>query len=115
MSTTIHFAMVFTSWCEKDLRRAHEIAAWLKLDPTPISKAGINNYQSFFIPPSGSNEGWPEAENHERRRDQLVLWLDEQRANSDEVLHVEDEGWHVEWFEIKYGEVSPVVTRCWWK
>lgn len=56
----------------------------------------INNYQSFFIPPDGSKEGWCDSNEGDKRRKRFVKYLDQQRE--------EDGSTCLKWVEIQYGD-----------
>lgn len=54
-----HDTIVVTSWQEKGVKAAHDVA--MRLLPTltsPVVQASANGYSSFFIAPDGSKEGW---------------------------------------------------------
>ena len=57
-----HHAILVTSWDAKLLASAHAQAVKMFAYVSPISPAFVNGYQSFFIPPDGSKEGWPESD-----------------------------------------------------
>lgn len=85
----------------KDLKDAHAKATELFPWVSPISAAHTNGEMSFFIPPDGSKEGWPESTAGDTRRDTFVAWLNQHgRVDC--------------WVEVCYGEDEPNtrVTRA---
>ncbi len=75
---------------------AHDEAVRLGLNPSPIMFASVNDVRSFFCPPDGSKEGWPESDNGDESRNAFVLWLKAQEY--------EDGSSPVKWIEVQYGD-----------
>lgn len=84
----------------EDITRAHnkatEVFPWV----SPISPPQVNGERSFFVPPDGSKEGWPESLEGDMRRNAFVEWLKKERC--------------VDWVEVSYAEDEPNthVTRA---
>lgn len=91
-----HHAIVVTSWDSDLIEKAHKAASdsfpWV----SPVSEAGVNDYQSFFIPPDGSKEGWDSSDLGDSRRAGYVRWLDSQRY--------EDGSTALDWVEVQFGD-----------
>ena len=56
----------------------------------------MNSYLSFFIPPDGSKEGWPDSDLGDERRARFIAWLHDQEF--------EDGGSCLAWAEVQYGD-----------
>ncbi len=69
-----HNAIIVTSWDGDKIAEAHkkarEIFEWV----SEISPSAINGYRSFFVPPDGSKEGWPESFNGDNDRKEFIKW-----------------------------------------
>lgn len=91
-----HHAIVLTSWSTEHLNNAHNKATDLGMLVTPITKGAVNGYRSFLVAPDGSKEGWDESEDGDRRRTDLVEWLESQRT--------EDGGTYIDWVEVQFGD-----------
>ena len=72
-----HHAIVVTS-NEEGIKKSHTKAKEIFPNVSNIMKDGINGYQSFFIPPDGSKEGWPSSHKGDQRRKEYVQWINEQ-------------------------------------
>jgi hypothetical protein len=91
-----HHAILVTGWFEKPLKRARRKAR--KLFPGMVSSivtSQLNDFWSFFIGPNGSQEGWAESFDFDRRRDTYVAWLCRQTGRG--------KG-HLDWVEVVYGD-----------
>ena len=42
---------------------------------TPIIQGKVNNYETFFIAPDGSKEGWDMSDDYDQRRGELVEYI----------------------------------------
>lgn len=93
-----HHAIVVTGWGQAILD-AQEMANSIFDNVSPIIRSEANGYDSFFIPPDGSKEGWDESNAGNKRRDDFIGWL---RVQS----------W-VKWVEVQYGDDDGVtrITR----
>lgn len=100
-----HHAIVVTSWEEKSLKDAYNIACDIFPIVTEITEKTINGYSSFFIPPDGSKEGWDESEDGNKRRDEFIEYLDTQRWGDGSTC--------LKWIEIQYGDDDGInkITR----
>ena len=105
MGYTRHHAIVVTSWKEKSLKDAYNIACDIFPIVTEITKKNINSYMSFFIPPDGSNEGWDKSIEGDKQRDKFIEYLDKQRW--------EDGSTCLGWVEVQYRDDDGVnkITR----
>lgn len=70
-----HNAIVVTSWDKDKVKEAHEQASRMFWWVSPISPEAINGYTSFFIPPDGSKEGWPESIAADKTRSAFMDWV----------------------------------------
>ncbi len=104
MGTIYHHAIVVTADAD-DIREAHGRA--IKTFPwvSTLSPNGLNGYQSFFIPPDGSKEGWSESLEGNDLRDEFIYWLDSQAYNGGSS--------RFDWVEVGYGgsEADASVSR----
>ena len=64
MSHVEHQAICITSWDDKKLEECHKRIKSIGLNVTDITCKTTNSYRSFFVAPSGSKAGWPEARAH---------------------------------------------------
>jgi hypothetical protein len=78
------------------IERAHTEAMARFEHVSPISEPAMNGYQSFFIPPDGSKEGWTDSDVGDQRRASFILRLDE--------LRYEDGSNVLNWVEVQYGD-----------
>jgi hypothetical protein len=67
------------------------IADILDLPTSPILCSQNNGYYSFFIPPDGSKEGWPDSIEYDKRRQRFKEVLKEK-------IDI-----FVDWVEVSYG------------
>ena len=70
--------------------KAAEIFPWV----SPISPPQTQGEMSFFIPPDGSAEAWPESDEGDARRTRFMLWLQSACLADD-------------WVEVCFGEDMP--------
>jgi hypothetical protein len=66
----------------------------------------MNGFQSFFIPPDGSKEGWDDSNIGDLQRETMINWLNEQAY--------EDGSTPFRWVEVQYGDddkVSKIVRH----
>lgn len=90
-----HTAVIVTSWDEKKLNKAYEVAKSTGCVVTNIADSAANGYHSFAVVPHGSKIGWPTAAEYDRARDIFVQWLNLQRY--------EDGSTSIEWVEVSFG------------
>jgi hypothetical protein len=96
MGYIAHNFIIVTSWSSDALTAAHAEASRIFPCVSPISPATINNYQSFFIPPDGSKEGWAESDDGDARRCMFREWLHGQQYD--------DGSCSLTWCEVRLGE-----------
>lgn len=87
-----HHAIIVTGYTEEGIGRAHakaleiftssfpdyrerELFCWV----SPISPPAINGYQTFFVGPDGSKEGWTASDFGDDLRQKFIDWLTEDR------------------------------------
>lgn len=92
-----HHAIVVTSWDEGHITKAHNEATRVFSDtPAAVSEItapAVNSYQSFFVAPDGSKEGWSDSDRGDAAREQYVAWLRDASSR----------GVYVEWAEVNFG------------
>jgi len=69
-----HNAIVVTSWKEDLIELAHKQASGMFPWVSELSPEALNGYRSFFIPPDGSKEGWPESDAADKVRAAFFEW-----------------------------------------
>lgn len=70
-----HHAIAVTSW-DEIITKAHEEAVRIFGHlVTPIIDSGMNSYQSFFIAPDGSKEGWELSNEGDHNREEFIKFL----------------------------------------
>jgi spermidine synthase len=77
MGYTRHHAIVVVGLPER-VEEAHTAAVGLIGDAAPVTAVSptvTNGLWSFAVLPDGSNDGWPESDKGDQRRDRLVEWL----------------------------------------
>lgn len=78
------------------IEQAHEEAAAIFPYVSPLSSRAVNGYRSFFVPPDGSKEGWPESEKGDQERDSFIRWL--------RSCRYDDGSSPFDWVAIQYGD-----------
>ena len=74
-----HHGIAVTSGIDELIKEAHTQAKRVFKERTSeILKSETNGYNSFFIAPDGSKEGWTESDNGNRQRDEFVKWVNSQ-------------------------------------
>lgn len=81
-----------TGYPGKWLKAAHEKAKELFPVVSEILPGLVNTEDSFFIPPDGSKEGWPESDEGDRRRDQMIRYLRDSWCSWIEIQYGDDNG-----------------------
>lgn len=105
MGSMIHHAIVVTA--DTAERGAQAAAAATACGLPGVSAPwvdAINGYATVFVPPDGSNAGWPESDAGDARRQAFVDWLEARRGPDG------SSPWS--WVEVSYGpdvEKSRVV------
>lgn len=107
MSDIVHIAILVTSYGEHTHianRKALDIFA-----PSRVSRVGmdqLNGISTFVIFPSGSKEGWPEADRDLVQRKTFITWLESQEDG--------DGSSPFSWVEVRYGDPigrAPMAKR----
>ena len=107
MGYMIHHAILVTSDDENQIREAHQKLTEISINTQPILGAGgvwvspispktTNGYQSFFVSPDGSKEGWDQSYMGDRFRDEAIKIL-----NS---FAYEDKSTSIKYAEVQYGD-----------
>jgi hypothetical protein len=91
-----HHAILVTSWDEESIRRAHQAAEATGATVTGIVDSPMNGYGTFLVAPDGSKEDWPDSDQGDRAREELVRWLQAQAY--------EDGSTPFDWAEVQYGD-----------
>ena len=100
-----HHAIIVTSWDAALMEEAYERAAELFPVVSPLLDSEINGYQTIFIPPDGSKEGWDESNAGDERRHKFLDWLKQRNS--------ERGGEFYKYVEVQYGddEGHNLITR----
>lgn len=96
MGTIAHHAIIVTGSSESIERAREKAVEIFKVDPedhelfnrimghpviagvTNIVASGVNGYDSFMVAPDGSKEGWGLSDEGDKRRKELLDWLEAQ-------------------------------------
>lgn len=74
-----HHAIVVTSWNDIKLKVAHVYAKGVFGETvSEIIDSPVNSYQSFFIAPDGSKEGWQPSNEGDKKRELFADWIKNQ-------------------------------------
>jgi hypothetical protein len=95
MSYVLHHAIVVTSWDRDALTEAHAAASLAFPHVSPLVRSGLDDYESFFIPPDGGREGSQESGIGNVRRRKFLAWLNQHRRQDGKVS--------LEWGVVSYG------------
>lgn len=96
MSHVQHQVMCITSWNQELINKIHDECKMSYIDVSPIIKSMVNAYYTFFIPPSGSKEGWAHEKVHLGQLNEVERII---------KLHdYEDGGNPIEYCRAVYGE-----------
>lgn len=93
-----HHAIIVTSFDKKQLSEALEIAKERDLLVTEIVASKINGYNSFFIAPDGSKEGWSDSDDGDACRGSFI----------NNISHLD----FVEWVEVSYSGDDNEAKIC---
>ena len=85
-----HHAIIVTGWDVQTVNDAQAKARQVFPQVSQILPGEVNTYYSFFIPPDGSKEGWPEDEKGNKRREDFIGYL--------KTIH------YLDWVELQYGD-----------
>ncbi len=106
MGTIFHDAIVVTAFRDKDIRAAYAMATSIGLDVSEPVASKMNGYRSILIAPDGSKEWWPDSDEGDRRRAQMIAWLETCHGNSEIDVFLQ-------FAAVRYGsdlETAPEVT-----
>lgn len=87
-----HHTIIVTSSIDKLFDKAHERAKTIFNFVCSDKVKGIKNgYNSFFIAPDGSKEGWDDSEIFDLKRKKFIKWLESQAYDdgSSSISYVE--------------------------
>lgn len=100
-----HHAIVVSARTAGQIDAAHAEALRVFDDRVSgIMASPVNGVRSFFIPPDGSKEGWPESETGDQQREEFVAWLDAQRYGDGSSPY--------KWVEVQYGDDDRETKVC---
>jgi hypothetical protein len=85
-----HHAMIITDCDLERIKDIHRFAELCNLNPTPIMESPVNGYDTFFIPPDGSKEGWEPSNEGDEERKRFKQFIRKRHPYCD-------------WTEISYG------------
>ena len=89
MGYICHHTIVVCSWGDH-INEAHDKAVDLFGElVSPIINGLTNGYQSFFVAPDGSKEGWNTSDEMNDNRNEFVIYL---------------KSTYCDWFEIQFGD-----------
>ena len=94
MGYMVNHAIVVTYNNPESVKKAHEVACEIFDWVSPISPEVVNGFQSFFIPPDGSKEGWETSDAGDTRRATFISWLKDAYSR----------GVYLDWAEVQYGD-----------
>ena len=93
-----HHSIIVTAY-KDDVAKVHAKA--VEIFGTLVSnivKSKKNYYESFFIAPDGSKEGWDDSDRGDEAREDFINWADNQTGIDD------DDSLSFEWVEVSYDE-----------
>ncbi len=86
MGMIVHNAIMVTECSESCMEKAYTKAKEIFGDLcSEIINSPFNGYQSFFIAPDGSKEGWEDSDIFDRKRGDFFEWWTEQGLSGDVV------------------------------
>ena len=98
MGTIHHHVVIATTW---DKERFEKTIKWLRKEqpdfPHTTLESNINGYQTIFVGPDGSKEGWASSDEADKFRDKFINYIQRQRF------------W--DWVEVGYGELGQRILR----
>jgi len=103
-----HHAIVVTSWDEKLLAKAHEMAKICGNNVTDIVGPLTNGCCTFCIVPDGSKEGWSTSYEGDDARLQFIAWMNHNRHECGSSS--------LQWVEVFYGNddgKAQIVDSTW--
>ena len=96
MGYICHHAILVTSYSHQRLQDAHDKAARLFRNVSPIMPSLANDKGSFFVPPDGSKEAWAISNEGDLNRAEFVGWLKDQAFD--------DGSSALQWCEVQFGD-----------
>jgi hypothetical protein len=97
MGNIKHHAIVVTSPVKDMLNKAHiEAKDIFNHRVSEVIQSGTNGYESFFVAPDGSIEGWGKSIEGNTQRDIFIDWINEQAKEDGSNL--------ISFCEVFYGE-----------
>ncbi len=103
MGTTVHHAIIVSSWSLKHLHKARA-AALSVFPPQQVTKIGpevTNGYCTFYVGPDGSKEGWEVSDVGDENR---AVFLERLNRLYSECV------W-ITWVEVRYGGSEPDLAE----
>lgn len=94
-----HDAIIATSFDLRYLHMARDKAQELGLQAFGPFASEVNNYVSFFIPPDGSKEGWPDSDEADKKRMAWKTWI----RDRPDVF--------VDWAHVNFGGDEPESAK----
>ena len=94
-----HHAIIVTGWNRELVLTVREHAVDIfsgHCSVSPIISSHMNGYESFFIAPDGSKEGWTDSNCADTARDVFVAYLNSQRYP--------DNSSSLSWVCVQYGD-----------
>lgn len=101
-----HHAILVTSWNAEKIQDAHTKATELGCAVSGIVGEVVNGYQSFFVAPDGSKEGWSDSDLGDQRRSEFIDWM--------RSKYFSDGSSYLDWAEVQYGDDNDeaIVTQA---
>jgi hypothetical protein len=92
-----HHSIIVTGY-DQSVIKAHDKAIELFGPPlvSEMVRSVTNCYESFFVAPDGSKEGWEESDSGDKKRAELIEYLKSQAYD--------DGSSSLDWCEIQYGD-----------
>jgi len=94
-----HHAIVVTSYGETTKLAQDKAKEIFGTNVSEIVNSNVNGYQSFFVAPDGSKEGWEESEQGDKDRALFIEFIEQQKYEDDinsisfaELFYGDDEG-----------------------
>lgn len=95
-----HHSIVVTTWDKDKVKIVYDKAKEIfGANVSEIVNSNINGYQSFFVAPDGSKEGWEESEQGDKNRASFLEFIEQQKYEDDsnsisfaELFYGDDEG-----------------------
>lgn len=102
MGTIHHHAIIASTWKEEQADEAAEFLQNAEIQHARL-RSSWNATHTFFLPPDGSKEGWPESDIGDAKRQAFIAYLEDQRY--------EDGVSCWDWIEVTYGELGQYIER----